>query len=267
MKKRIDYLARSEEEALLLRHIADKVRALEEQHYLQIGPFLSPSERALVCRLMAYRDAPRIAWQGGYPEARRQLPVFLPDYLPDDFLDTTPEECPLAIVRCTPPRLEHPAHKDYLGALIGLGLSRRVLGDILVHETGADCIVKKEHASFIAEQFDRAGRIPIRCECITDLHLLHVPEESWTTEDVILSSLRLDTYVATVFRCGRNKAQSYITQGHVMLNDLPADKITRTVHPDDVVSLRRHGRTVFQDIVGKSRKENLIIRILRYPYR
>ena len=89
---------------------------------------------------------------------------------------------PLALLRARKRREDTLTHRDYLGSLMGLQIDRSVVGDILVHEEGADIIVLEDMAEFILMHFAKAGRkqLSLTREDLSDLKHAAVEEKRGT---------------------------------------------------------------------------------------
>ena len=85
-------------------------------------------------------------------------------------------------------------YKDYLGSLMGLGITREKIGDILIGETGAQVIVLRETLPILLAQWEKAGRYPVT---LTPLPLDQLAPTPGETKEVraTVASVRLDTVV------------------------------------------------------------------------
>ena len=149
-------LAHSGDDKLLLAGLLDKEQTCEQRGYLTHTKFLDLKQRALCT------DAVRLAggtghalFWGGYEDAERGIYLFYPDYMD---AESAKMSAPLALLRARKRREDTLTHRDYLGSLMGLQIDRSVVGDILVHEEGADIIVLEDMAEFILMHFAKAGR-------------------------------------------------------------------------------------------------------------
>ena len=116
---------------------------------------------------------------GGYEDAERVIAVFFPEgfMAGEDALEhfkNIPEESPLTVIRAelkkgTPPL----SHRDYLGALMGLGIRREMTGDIIVRPDGADIIVMKEIAEFLLLHYMKAGRANLQLSEVSVQELIY----------------------------------------------------------------------------------------------
>ena len=100
---------------------------------------------------------------------------------------------------------ERLGHRDYLGALLNLGIERDVLGDIVVREGGTYLFVLEDIADYIMRSLDKVRNTSVKVTEATDL-----PEGSlYTTESVriTLESERIDAVLARVCKLSRQDAQ------------------------------------------------------------
>ena len=125
----LDRAARDEEERLLLGRVWDKWDQCRLRSVPAATDFLSPQEQAAALRLLrALGVQEGYVFSGGYEGAERQRLFFLPDWAEE------PEPDAIAAVACTWYGGESLTHRDFLGSLMGLGLTRGTIGDILVTE-------------------------------------------------------------------------------------------------------------------------------------
>lgn len=105
---------------------------------------MSPEEQTAVEDLLRHVGVQEAVFGGGYPEVERKICLFLPEFLAKEAgLDEAREAC-LAALDVEIPSLVSLGHRDYLGSLMGLGLTREKIGDILMTEKGCQVIVLKE---------------------------------------------------------------------------------------------------------------------------
>lgn len=193
------------ENELLISYIEDKIRQTEEQYRITSTGFLSPQEKsqaALCCR----RNGARHIFCGGYPDAERTVLLLLPDYIENPEL-FVPEETgnPLCLLRCTAPQGARAlTHRDYLGSLLALGIKRDVIGDILVGKGGADIIILKSIAPFLAENYTKAGSVPLSCKAAT-IGELAAPEPHIEEMRESVASVRLDNMLDAAFGISRHR--------------------------------------------------------------
>lgn len=152
------------EDRMLLANIEDKIRQSEDRYMITFSSFLDLRQRSLAETVLKTRKDLNYGFYGGYENAERVICAFFPEgFLVGEsaaqHFSSIPGENPLSVIRALrkkgSPEL---SHRDYLGALMGLGIRREAVGDILVREDGADLIVLKEMAGFVLMNYGRAGR-------------------------------------------------------------------------------------------------------------
>ncbi len=155
-----------------------------------------PQEQAAARRLLQAIGAEEseYAFFGGYEGLRAAAAaLFLPDWA------FGPEEDAVAALRC---RFFYEAgtlnHRDFLGSLMGLGLTREKIGDILVGENSADVLVSRTAEPFLLEQWESAGRAHLQ---VAPLALADVTAPAQAQREVrdTVSSLRLDSVLSSGF--------------------------------------------------------------------
>lgn len=148
-------LAHSGDDKLLLAGLLDKEQTCEQRGYLTHTKFLDLKQRALCTDAVRLAGATGHAlFWGGYEDAERGIYLFYPDYMD---AESAKLSAPLALLRARKRREDTLTHRDYLGSLMGLQIDRSVVGDILVHEEGADIIVLEDMAEFILMHFRQSG--------------------------------------------------------------------------------------------------------------
>ena len=155
----LNKLARDGEERLLLARVLDKLELARDRSVPARTPFLSPGERSAAEGLIAACGHPRHLFAGGYEGAERMVCLFLPDWQePEDAL----LEPPAAALRCSFPPGSGLTHRDFLGAILGLGITREKVGDLLVGEASCDVLVLPELVPFLLANLDAAGRVKLK---------------------------------------------------------------------------------------------------------
>ena len=255
-------LAQTSEDKLLLQQFFDKYEVSQARAYLTHTRFLDLRERTLcVQAAQAAGIAAQTVFWGGYADAERVMALFLPDYMTEQDA-IAPETCPMALLRAQKSPTDTLTHRDYLGALMGLGIERAVVGDILLHPDGADLFVTLDMADFIEMNFLRAGRKRIT---LTRLPLtdFRAPEAHEEAGEGSVASLRLDSVAALIFRLSRAQMQERIEKGTVFLNQMQCLKADADVAPGDRITVRGLGRARIVALGGVSRKGRQFVRYLR----
>jgi len=268
---------------LLIARIEDKIDQAADKYMLTAGDFLDMHQRKIAEDYCKSRKLPvRYIFYGGYADAERCMPVFLPDYIELPAGGGTasvegssaagaagqiPEEIAelLSVVRVTAPKGGRVlTHRDYLGSLLALGLDREVTGDILVRGPdektggGADIIVETGVAEFIEMNYNKAGHTNLTVEILPigalDTGLVNIVKKRDT-----VASLRLDNIVSSAFAVSRSKAAEAIRRGIVSVNSVECLKVDRIIEEGDRVTLRGKGKIALAEVGGRSRKDRIIV--------
>ena len=253
----LDRTASSGEERVLLARVLDKYEQMERRNIPTATAFLSEAEQAGAQRLLnaaGIRDC--YVWNGGYPGAGRKLLQFLPDWAEED-------GSPIACIRASFRGEGRPTHRDCLGSLMGLGITREKLGDILVSDSSCDLIAAPEIVPFLVHNWDSAGRTKLSVSEIRPEELL-VPEQKVQVLRDTVMSLRLDAVAATGFGMSRGKAAELIRAGRVQLNHTDCCKPDRPVAQGNVITARGFGKCLLAEVGGLSKKGRVAITVHRY---
>ena len=252
-----------DEDNLLLAYIEDKIEQAVNKNTLTFSRFLDTRQRTLaesVCR--KYRGL-RTFFYGGYQEAERTVGIFLPDYikaesLPEllDYFTENPEENPLTVLSIGKDSFSTLSHRDYLGSMMGLGIKREMLGDILVREDGCDIIVLKSIVKFLEDNLQKAGRGTLSAE-IKSVDEIIVPQQKTLDKLCVVSSLRLDSAVSAAFDISRSLAAEAINKGVVSVNGLQTQKTDAKISQGDKIVLRGKGKVVVKELAGETKKGRL----------
>ena len=262
-KDLLDRCARSGEERVLLARVMDKLELAQNRGVPAHTPFLSPGERGAVEDLLRLCGPTRSLFWGGYPDAERAACVFLPDWQEAEDWQGDGESCPVRALRCTWSGGQKLTHRDFLGSILGMGLDREKVGDLLVGDGRCDVLALEEVADFLVFHMEQAGRVKLKCSPLPLDRLEPPAVETRTIRDTV-SPLRLDAVAASGFSLSRGKAADLIASGRVQLNHRECVKPDHAVAQGDVLSCRGLGKCVLTEVGGPSKKGRILIVLERY---
>lgn len=255
--------ARTDEERYLMRHIEDLARTAFSREIARYSGFLSDREQDLARAALGRADIEEgFRFEGGWPQAERRILCLEPEY--------SYGEPPIRCVRlqCRAlPGAALPAHKDYLGSLMGLELKREALGDIVLPEDqpGTAYVFALEPAAqLICRELFQAGHTELTTELLEPDEIPSFPQARRELRSATVSSLRLDAVLAAMLQCSRGQACELIAAGRVEINHLPAEKPHAPVYEGDVFTVRGKGRFGLTALPGKSKKDRSIIEFFQY---
>lgn len=208
----------------------------------------------------AIKDMPPVIRKemGGYDLAERKLVLFLP-------YEGYPYRLPYDILRIAPiqPRFaEELGHRDYLGALLHLGIAREKLGDLIVADDGAYVFCVSSIAGYIAENLSQIKHTTVRTKIVPDLEFDCQPrfEEIQGT----VASLRLDAVISLGFGRSRGRLISCIEEGRTAVNGRVITTNAYSLKPEDLISVRGLGRLQFVRAVSETRKGRINVLLRKY---
>ena len=193
---------------------------------------------------------------GGFSEAERKIAIFGSE---DEF--GYPPQPPVKILKVSPLSQKFAddlTHRDFLGSLMGLGIKRETLGDIIISDNCGYIFCLENRAKFITDNLTSVRRTSVFCEECENLpeNALPSPEEKL----IIVSSLRLDALISAIYNISRSKSSSLIEGEKVFINGKLINSISKTIENDDTVSVRGYGRFKLTEILGDTRKGRLRIK-------
>ena len=252
----------NDKERFLMRHLEDLARTALARGIPKYSSFLSDREQVLAQAAMSKAGCACWHLEGGYPEAERRLMAIEPE---DSWADS-----PLTCVRLdcrAAPGAELPAHKDYLGSLMGLALRREALGDIVLPAgmPGTAYVFALEPAArLICEELCQVGRAEVGCALQPLEQLPDLSPGERRMQTAAVSSLRLDAVLAAMLHCSRGAAAALIEGGRVEINHLPTESVHAPVYEGDIFTVRGRGRFALTALPGKTRKDRQIIAFFQY---
>ena len=196
---------------------------------------------------------------GGYEYSERQMVAFLPDALCYE------KKYPICALKAEPLQRkfsEDLSHRDYLGAILNLGIDRCKLGDILIEDNYAIIFVHQSLRNFIMEELSRIRHTSV---CITEIDAENVSYQPNTKEiSGTVSSLRLDSLLSLAFSSSRSKLVSFIENGKVFVNGKLITSNGYQIKEDDIISVRGLGRFQFKELLSQTKKGRFYVKIHLY---
>lgn len=221
--------------------------------------FLSPPELAETQGVLGQlTDVQAIAW-GGYPQAERQRLALARPEIP-----LAADQVSLALIDIAGNFLFDPAtHRDFLGSLLGTGLVRGKVGDIIVlGERGAQAIVDPSLVEFLEMNLVQVRSVPVKTRAIPWENLkVRAPKKKELT--TVEASLRLDAVASAGFGMSRSKMADLITAGDVRVNWKPVNQASHTLQTGDMIAIRGKGRLEVGDI-ATTKKQRYRVNLTRF---
>ena len=253
----LDKLAPDSQSRLALARVLDKAEYTRLRNVPAHSQFLTDGEQILAQKALTAAKVDRYEFWGGYAGAERKICVFLPDWAEEM------DEEPLAAVEVTAPQGAKLSHRDYLGAMMGLGLTRDVAGDLLVAENRCQVVCLKSALPILLTQWAEVGKWSVHVREIS-LDEIEPGEDDVKIRRETFQSLRFDAVAAAGFGLSRAKAASLISGGRILLNHLPCTKPDRILEEGDSLSGKGLGKCVLARVTGESRKGRIMVEMEKY---
>lgn len=256
------------EKEILFSKVLDKKQYACDNSMITYTNFFSIDEKSDIISTEKVLSADvRTYYFGGYTEAERTVVVFAPKLFEisdiNDYFKEYPDENPIALIRAKKDKFSILTHRDYLGALMGLGIKREMIGDVILSGDYCYIFCLRSISQFICKNLTKAGRGTVVCEtCDAD----ELPEFDDNSEEVFLSlaSLRLDNIVASGFNISRTIACDAINKGIVYVNSARAVKHDMPVSEKDKIVFRGKGKIILSEIIGINKKGRVHITVKKY---
>ncbi len=243
-------------------HMEDLAVTADQTGYVTCSDFLDDHQRSLLSKLEG-RLPVCLAYFGGYADAERVMAVFYPDYLAESLNDILGEELQLLWIQPLDLRFVKriPGHRDYLGALMGTGIRRDKLGDLLTTDKGAFLWVKKDIAPYIMQELTGVGPTSVM---IKEAEASEMPKPEGGVESVVsVSSMRLDAVISRGFNMGRSEAAKWIVAGKVMRDGMQILDVDKAVSVGDKLTLRGKGLLKIKEDKGISKSGRIQLLVER----
>jgi len=239
---------------LNIRRILDKIDIVLSRHICQTTDFLDPYERKLAKSMLNRFSDIKYLEIGGLEGAERKVIQIFPYYFQYEEL-----HMPITAFKVVGYRGKF-SHRNLLGSLLGLGINRNKVGDILIHEGYSQFVVKEEVGAYILTNLQKVGTEKVSVIQIPIDELEPVSIEYECKKETV-TSLRLDVLISCVWNLSRKDSQKLIESERVKINWEPINKSSKIVEVGDVISARGYGRFILSSVQGVSKKGKIKIEI------
>lgn len=193
--------------------------------------------------------------EGGYPWCERKMIRFgSPELL--GYETKYPIAC-LRVEPLTPKFAQQLSHRDFLGAIMNLGIERDTVGDIFVRDKEAILFCKDSIASYLTENLEQVSHTRVKCG------VTEVPEElqAPVPEEVSLSvaSGRIDTVVAKLYNVARSRSLELFRAGRIYVNGRLMENNSYALKKGDTITVRGFGRFIYAGEQGETKKGKIRI--------
>lgn len=243
-------------ENLLIAKVKDALRLSSTTDVFKAVGFLTPAESALI-RVMPELKGEKYAFYGGYEDAERVFFIALPYWCDDPEQTGAIESHTFTYRKC-----DKLSHRDFLGALMSLGITRECVGDILCEEGRTVVFTASSVSNYIFSQMEKVGNVGVKIESGFNYPLPGLSQLKEFTATI--ASLRLDNIVAALLSTSREKAKEIIIDKRVSVDSVLCDKITAAPSACAKISVKGVGRFVLCESDSLTKKGRIVLKYKKY---
>ena len=248
----------TDEEKQFLRRLEELMERVNKRFREETTDFLEPHLQNLSEPLLA-RQGQAYLFCGGYEDAERKRLVILPPYIEPD--------CALAGIALVHLRgnmaFVKADHRDFLGAVLSLGIKREKFGDLYVVEDGCYVYTSAEIAEYMLMNCPRVKGVRMEAELV-ELNQWLPPEAAVKPLVALVASMRIDTLAAHGFGLSRAKTIELIKAGKVKINHQEVTDADELCQAGDIISFRGKGKLKVAEVAGETKKGKLRVELLKY---
>ncbi len=231
-------------------------RSFDRGNYTN-SEFLTQAEQS---ELLKMHFPVKVSLFGGYHNAERCIAVFGDE-------NDIGYEClfPVKYIKIEPLQMKFAdklTHRDFLGSLMGLGLRREKLGDIVINENVAYFVCLDTVSDFIISQLDKVKHTSVKCSESDFIPADILPELKY--EELIVSSERLDVLISAVYNLSRSDSLKRIDGETVFCNSVLAVSPSFIPEAGMLISVRGLGRFIYDGVLRQTKKGRNVIAVRIY---
>ena len=244
---------------LLLRHLLDLSKQAETRNCYTYSGFLSLPEQDAFLKLAA-KERLSFTLFGGSEAAERQIVIFGRE----EALGYPPAP-PVSVLQISPRSEKYGeilSHRDYMGAILNLGIDRALTGDIVVREKQAWLFCLDSIRDFLTENLTRVRHTEVQAEVCSGTP----PELAPRFEELRLNvaSPRLDSVVSELTGIPRTKIRTVFSEQRVAVNGRIQEDSSKQLKDGDILTVRGFGKVIYDGEQGRSKKGRLYVAVRKY---
>jgi RNA-binding protein YlmH len=228
------------------------IREVENSYAPKLTDFLDPRERFILDSLIGGTDI-LVESYGAYPESERMRGLLFPSYYVPELTDF---EVTVFRVKYATKFLTL-EHKDVLGSLMSLGIDRAKFGDIQLAGDEVQFAVVSDLKDYMTANFISIGKAKVSVEEVETKEELIAAHDTWIESLQIVSSMRLDTVIASLLNFSRQKASVLIRSDRVRVNWATQNDPSAELYESDMLSIRGFGRFKIIAVEGRTKKDKV----------
>lgn len=242
------------------KYVVSRIKELSKRSFNRgiwtFSDFLSLAEQSLA---EASAESEYLLW-GGYENAERKIAAF-----GSEDICGYKEEMPIKIVKIEPVSKKFSdtlTHRDFLGALMSLGVKREVTGDILIKDNIGYVLCIDTIAEFLKDNISQVKHTSVKCEILDELPDIAKAEP--VSKELLVSSERIDAVISAVFNLSRSDAKELFADRKIFSDSREVSSPSMTAVEGSIISVRGKGRFKYNGIIRQTKKGRMSISVEIY---
>ena len=230
--------------------VIDKANSCLKNYDIRTTEFLNPFEIKNAKDILNSETDLKYKVDGGYQNAERQLIYIFPYYMEEDDIESN-----LKVIQIEGNfKFKSISHRDYLGALLNLGIKREKIGDIIIHDNFCQVVVSEDIFDFIIINLEKVSKNKVKVKEITVKDIIE-SEQNFKEISFTVSSLRLDSVIGGVYNLSRSETLKLIKGEKVHVDYEKIISPSKEIKTNSLISVRGHGRAIIEigDMTKKGR--------------
>ena len=235
--------------------VIDKINSANKSYDVKYTEFLNPYEIKNAIAILNRFDDLRYRIEGGFEESERKVISIFPYYMEYEDIKS-----PIKVLQIDGNfKFKEIKHKDYLGSLLGLGIKREKIGDILIHDNFCQVIVSKDISDFILVNLEKVSKNKVKVKEILENEVIY-SKPKYKEISLTISSKRLDCVVSGIYNISRQDSLKLINSEKVFVNYEKIMSTSKLIERDNLISVRGKGRVEIIDIGDITKKGKIKVK-------
>ena len=255
-------MIKNNESDFLIAKILDKKHLCDKKNRITYSDFLNEKEQREILKKQNFSNC---FFYGGSDNSDRKIAFFYPEKIDEEIAKKMVASI-LTVIRISLPNdcKGKYEHRDYLSAIIKIGIERSKIGDIITDQNGADIVIFEANKKYIIQGLSALTRFRKSKIINIAINEIRKREEKFEEKNIIVSSMRCDNIVSELGGCSRSKACELIENEKVLINYETVLKSSKNIEIKDTVTIRGKGKFIIDSFVGNTRKDRMIILVKKY---
>jgi len=245
------------EDKVLANELLEYTKTCISGYTAKHSNFLDPRQQKIAHDILDMNKNICYGFFGGIEQSERAVCIIY-----DENYEITEEDIPISILSITWSKSSKKlTHRDFLGSILGCGIKREKVGDIILDDERAYVACMSDISKYLLYNINKVGNVSVS---VSETNEAHKKEENVKIISSTVASLRLDSLIATGYGVSRAKAVEIVKSGKVKVNWEDTDSSSKEMKKEDVISVRGKGRIVLEEVTGATKKDRVKILIKKY---